>query len=99
MFVVKQDVGEKKDITIRGVNKSLYELFTTFSKKQGLSTGDAFNYILLGSIKQPWRIHGLRGRGPACKGIQPEIISNLATLVVSKKDLISAGEKTMFLFR
>ncbi|NPE06646.1 MAG: hypothetical protein GNW80_00050 [Asgard group archaeon] len=96
MFVVKKDIGEMKDITLRGVNKELYEEFTVHAKKHGLSAGDAFDGIIM-IDKQPWRKFIDRHRPPR-HGKAPEIIRDLEKLVVSKKDLISAGEKTMFLF-
>jgi len=100
MFQHKDEEEEKKDITIRGVNKLLYEAFTTYSRKQGLSAGQAFNLMLTVALKQPWKAHGFRRFKPPIKmGITPEIISNVDHLVISKKDLLAAGEKTMFLFR
>lgn len=96
MFVVKKDIEEMKDITLRGVNKELYEQFTVHAKKHGLSAGDAFDSIVM-IDKQPWRRHFSRHR-PPLYGKAPEIIRDLEKLVVSKKDLISAGENTMFLF-
>ncbi|MHA1629692.1 MAG: hypothetical protein ACTSXO_05165 [Candidatus Heimdallarchaeota archaeon] len=100
MFILQQDLEEKKDITIRGVNKALYNAFTAYSKKQGLSAGEAFNVITTISLQQPWRAHSFRRHKPPIRmGIKPEIISNMEQLVVTKKDLTAAGEKTMFLFR
>ena len=96
MFVVKEDLGEKKDITIRGINKVLYGEFTVHAKKHGLSAGDAFDGIIIYD-KQPWRRHFRRHR-PHIFGKAPETIRDLEKLVVSKKDLISAGEETVFLF-
>lgn len=96
MFVMKKDLGEMKDITLRGVNKELYEQFTVHAKKHGLSAGDAFDSIVM-IDKQPWR-RFISRHGPRRLGKAPEIIRDLEKLVVSKKDLISAGKETLFLF-
>jgi hypothetical protein len=96
MFVVKKDSGEMKDITLRGINKELYEQFTVHSKKHGLSAGDAFDSIVM-IDKQPWRRIISRHRPPHHRKA-PEIIRDLDRLVVSKQDLISAGDSTLFLF-
>lgn len=96
MFVVKKDLGEIKDITIRGVNKELYEQFTVYAKKHGLSAGDAFDSIVM-IDKQPWR-RFISRHGHPRHGKAPEIIRDLDKLVVTKQDLVSAGENTMFLF-
>ncbi len=99
MFIVKHQFDDVKDITLRGVNKELYDQFTAFTKKVGVSTGTVFSNILIGYIHQPWRIHGpSRDRKPLKYGITPEIISDLEKLSVSKTDLTAAGESTMFLF-
>lgn len=99
MFIVKHQFDEMKDITLRGVNKELYDQFTAFTKKVGVSTGIVFSNILIGYIHQPWRIHGsCRNRRPPKHGITPETISDLDKLSVSKIDLSAAGESTMYLF-
>ena len=102
MFVIRREFDEsdeKKDITLRGVNKELYESFTTQAKKHGLSTGDAVNNILL-LADHPWRIHHFRRHAKQPRfGITPEKVIDLEKLVVSKKDLTAAGEKTIYLFR
>ncbi|MBD3189779.1 MAG: hypothetical protein GF308_04005 [Candidatus Heimdallarchaeota archaeon] len=92
--------GETKDVTLRGVDKKLYEQFVESARKFGLSTGDAFNNLVFFMIKQPWLMHGPplprkeRSRSPP-----PEVIKGLESLVVSKKDLTEAGEDAVFLFK
>ncbi|NHK31899.1 MAG: hypothetical protein FK730_11145 [Asgard group archaeon] len=99
MFIVKHQFDDMKDITLRGVNKELYDQFTAFAKKVGASTGIVFTNILIGYIHQPWRIHGSsRGRKPLRQGIIPEMISDLDKLSITKTDLTAAGESTMYLF-
>ncbi|MHA1211923.1 MAG: hypothetical protein ACTSSH_05625, partial [Candidatus Heimdallarchaeota archaeon] len=99
MFILKRDLGETKDITLRGVNKELYDQFTTLSKKSGTSVGHFFSSILEGFIRNPWRLHGLRRFGHGhVYGKKPEKISDLDKLIVTKKDLVAAGENTMFRF-
>ena len=95
MFVIKKEPEDMKDITIRGVNKELYEQFTIHAKKHGLAAGDAFDSIIM-IDKQPWRRY-IRHRHPY-HGKIPEIIRDLEKLIVSKKDLVAAGEDTVFLF-
>ena len=100
MFIFKDDSDEKKDITLRGVNKELYEHFNEFRLKIGSSAGEAFSALLFTNLRQPWSMHGLRRFGGHRRmGIIPEKICDLEKLHVSKRDLTSAGEKTMFLFR
>jgi hypothetical protein len=100
MFVIKQEFDDGKDITIRGVNKTLYDQFTEQRTKHGVSAGQAFSEIITVEFHQPWSLSGIRQHGrPMLYGAKPEIISNLEKLKISKKDLISTGEKTMFLFR
>ncbi|HUT82841.1 MAG TPA: hypothetical protein VMZ29_16715 [Candidatus Bathyarchaeia archaeon] len=101
MFVYSdEDDQEKKDITLRGINKELYDQFNEYRLKLGFSAGQAFDSLLFTAIRQPWRIQGLRSRRTfQHPGVKPEIISDLDHLRVDKKDLISAGAKTMFLFR
>lgn len=100
MFMFKDEEGEKKDITLRGVNRELYEQFNEHRLKIGISVGEAFSAILFTNLQQPWRMHGFRRFSGSRKlGVVPEKICNLETLTVTKNDLISAGEKTMFLFR
>ena len=100
MFMFKDDSDEKKDITLRGVNKELYEHFNEFRLKIGSSAGEAFSALLFTNLRQPWSMHGFRRYGGHRRtGIIPEKICDLEKLRITKKDLISAGEKTMFLFR
>ncbi len=102
MFVIKKEFNnseDKKDITLRGVNKELYERFTTHGKKHGLSTGDALNNILQ-LADQPWRIHHFRRHARMPRfGVIPEKIADLEKLIVTKNDLTAAGEKTIYLFK
>ncbi|NHJ48377.1 MAG: hypothetical protein FK733_11390 [Asgard group archaeon] len=99
MFIVKHQFDDLKDITLRGVNKELYDQFTAFAKKAGAPTGIVFSDILIGYLHQPWRMHGSRRRHSLKHGVTPEKITDLDKLSVSKSDLIAAGESTMFLFR
>ena len=100
MFVLKQEFDDGKDITIRGVNKELYNQFTEQRTKLGFSAGQAFSSIISLEFHRPWSLHGIRRPGgPMPHGSKPEIIRDLEKLSVSKKDLVSTGEKTMFLFR
>ncbi|MFW9924985.1 MAG: hypothetical protein ACFFDW_17055, partial [Candidatus Thorarchaeota archaeon] len=101
MYSIKSNESEeKKDITIRGVNKELYDTFSEMRTKQGISTGEAFDSLVTIYLKQPWRIHGFRRFGAQkLFGVKPEIISDIDQLKVSKNDLTAAGERTMFLFR
>ncbi len=96
MFVIKKELEDMKDITLRGVNKELYEQFMIHAKKHGLSAGDAFDSIIM-IDKQPWRRWISRQRH-RLHSKAPEIIRDLEKLVVSKKDLVAAGEKTVYLF-
>jgi len=100
MFAIRQEFDDGKDITIRGVNKNLYDQFTGQRTKHGVSAGQAFSEIITIEFHRPWSIHGIRRHGrPPIHGTKPEIISDLEKLKVSNKDLTSAGDKTMFLFR
>ncbi len=100
MFAGKHEFDDGKDITIRGVNKDLYDQFTEQRTKHGVSAGQAFSDIISIEFHRPWSIHGIRQHGrPPRHGTKPETIRDLEKLKVSKKDLTSAGEKTMFLFR
>lgn len=101
MFVYnEEDDEEKKDITLRGVNKELYDQFNEYRLKLGFSAGQAFDSLLFTVIRQPWRMQGVRSKKTfQHPGVKPEIIRDLDQLKITKKDLTSAGEKTMFLFR
>jgi len=100
MFVIRQEFDDGKDITIRGVNKELYKQFTEQRTKLGFSAGQAFSSIISLEFYRPWSVHGIRHHGgPKRHGAKPEIIRDLDKLNVTKKDLVSTGEKTMFLFR
>jgi hypothetical protein len=100
MFANNQKFDDGKDITIRGVNKELYDKFTLQRTRHGVTAGQAFTDIITIEFHRPWSIHGIRQHGrPMLHGAKPEIISDLEKLKVSKKDLTSAGEKTMYLFR
>jgi len=100
MFKENENKDEKKDITLRGVNRELYDRFSEHRTAGGVSAGNAFSELVNIHLRQPWMLHGFRrfGRKPR-SGILPEKISDLDELNVTKKDLTSAGEKTMFLFR
>jgi hypothetical protein len=99
MFIVKHQFDDMKDITLRGVNKELYDQFTAFTKKVGISTGIVFSNILIAYIHQPWRMHGSRRRrSPHHHGVIPETISDLDKLTITKTDLTAVGDATMFLF-
>ncbi|MBN1329442.1 MAG: hypothetical protein JXA54_08210 [Candidatus Heimdallarchaeota archaeon] len=100
MFVYHENDEEKKDITLRGVNKELYDQFNEYRLKWGFSAGQAIDSLLFTAMRQPWRMQGVRTRKTfQHPGVKPEIISDLDYLKVAKRDLTSAGEKTMFLFR
>ncbi len=100
MFKENESKDEKKDITLRGVNRELYDRFTEHRTAGGVSAGNAFSELVNVYLWQPWKLHGFRrfGRKPR-SGVPPERISDLDELNVTKNDLTSAGEKTMFLFR
>jgi hypothetical protein len=96
MFIVKHQFDDMKDITLRGVNKELYDQFTSFVKKIGAATGVVFTNVLISFLHQPWRMHGRR-KAPMF-GAPPENISDLDKLTITKSDLTAAGESTMYLF-
>jgi hypothetical protein len=91
---------EQKDITLRGVDKELYDQFVILAKKRGSSTGTAFSHIISWNLRQKDFSPGSLVRRPMHKSRQkPEIIQDIEKLVVSKDDLVAAGDKTMFLFK
>jgi len=100
MFTEKADTNEKKDITLRGVNKELYNRFSADRMVRGTSAGEAFSELVYSYLREPWRLHGFRKYGRKFRpGVKPEKVSDIEELYITKKDLTSAGEKTMFLFR
>ncbi|MEA2070893.1 MAG: hypothetical protein U9O98_06330 [Asgard group archaeon] len=93
----KKSTLKKKDITIRGVNKDLYEQFITFARRIGFSAGEAFDELVFTLLYKPWR-----HITPMPEGLveePPEIIEKLDHLKVTKKDLLEAGEEVQYLFR
>lgn len=100
MFTENENKDEKKDITLRGVNRELYDRFSEYRTAGGISAGNAFSELVNIHLRRPWMLHGFRRFGFKPRiGVSPEKISDLDELNITKNDLASAGEKTMFLFR
>lgn len=92
--------GERKDITLRGVDKELYDQFVILAKKRGSSIGTAFSHIILWSLKKrDASPKEMFGRSKHHRGRKPEVIEDIEKLVVSKEDLTAAGKRTKFLFK
>ncbi|MHA1865717.1 MAG: hypothetical protein ACTSVB_06180 [Candidatus Heimdallarchaeaceae archaeon] len=93
---------ESKDVTIRNVDTELYDQFSTYAKKEGLTTGELFNILFSGFIDQnisPLRL--VRRRTHRIKSHErPEVISDMDELTISRKDLeVLKGKKTFFFIR
>ncbi|MHA1205100.1 MAG: hypothetical protein ACTSRR_10910 [Candidatus Heimdallarchaeaceae archaeon] len=93
---------ELKDVTIRNVDSELYDQFSTYAKKEGLTTGQLFNILFAGFIDQnisPFRSARKRFH-PIKRHERPEVISDIEELTITRKDLeVLKGKKTFFFIR
>jgi hypothetical protein len=96
------DNSTTKTVTIRGVDKELYEKFSRLSSHLAPTIGSAFSILantfgkeeMPGIFRGPIRrvIHHLHS------SIRTERIRNLDKLVVSKEDLIAGGKDVQYVF-
>ncbi len=88
----------RKTITIRGVNKELYDQFRKLATFYGANIGHVFSKIIANyEMKRPLFIPHMRSRH-AKQMKKFEIIENIDELTINKSDLIEAGE-LKYLFR
>lgn len=88
---------ETKTITIRGVNKSIYEQFIAFVPIAGKSTGELFTRIIAHYRKE--RPMHLKRHIKNKSDVRIEVVRDLDKLVLSSDDFESAGENVKFVFR
>lgn len=95
--------GPTKTVTIRGVNQELYERFSSLSSQFGDNTGQIFSHLISGFGKQyhPFLLQpGLRKQMVIQdSNYSVEVIADLNELILSKNDLIEAGENIRYFFR
>jgi hypothetical protein len=99
--VAEQKEQETKDVTIRGVDRILYDEFSFLAKSQGINVGLMFNHgmrMIASQTRPPFarfshkKTHRTHGRG---RNI-PEVVSNLEEIKISAKHLTEAGNVTFF---
>lgn len=101
---------EKKTVTIRGIDKKLYEMATETARKTGKTVGEVVNESLrlfftatgkLGQVADETvsRVYGLKDSLIAGfkegKG-EVQVVSNVDELVVTKDEIASLGKKVAF---
>ncbi len=92
---------EVKTVTIRGVDKTLYDQFVSLSKMWGHSIGRIFSRLITHYKKDfPAVIGPHRFRKILMGSIENlETIEGEKNLIISKEDLAEAGEKVKFVFK
>ncbi|MFX0117388.1 MAG: hypothetical protein ACFFB3_22765 [Candidatus Hodarchaeota archaeon] len=92
--------GEEKTVTVRGVDKTLYDQFVGLTKIWKRNIGFAFSQLIGHYGKDlPFIFsHHLRKRGGKSPRSSLEIIEGLEELIITKNDLTEAGERK-FVFK
>ncbi|MHA1983472.1 MAG: hypothetical protein ACW967_03880 [Candidatus Hodarchaeales archaeon] len=96
---IKHDYPNEKTITIRDIDKSLYDRFMTLSKVFGHSTGFMFTRLLQSYKSDRFHGFGPHPRIKPQKEFNLEIIANMDELIVSKSDLTEVGNQIKFFFK
>ncbi|MHA2252682.1 MAG: hypothetical protein ACXAD7_20125 [Candidatus Kariarchaeaceae archaeon] len=94
--------SEKKTITVRGVDKHLYDQFVSLAGLAGGSIGTAFSHAISAHKKEFQRYfipHRIRKFLHTYHDESVEVIENHEELIISKEDLISVGENIKFVFK
>lgn len=94
---IKHDPPNLKTITIRDIDKTLYDRFMTLSKVFGHSTGFLFTRLI-----QSYKSDRFPGFGPHRfqeKQFALELINDLDELIVTKADLTDVGDEIKFFFK
>jgi len=99
--VANENEQETKDVTIRGVDRILYDEFTFLAKSRGINVGKFFNHgmqVLTSQTRPPFvkYLHSKKHRTHRREMERPEVVSNLKELTISAKHLAEAGNVTFF---
>ncbi|MFW9992432.1 MAG: hypothetical protein ACFFD4_10320 [Candidatus Odinarchaeota archaeon] len=86
-------------VTIRGVDKNLYDQFVGLTKIWGRNTGHVFNHLISNYRKGHPLMPPRMKRHTSDKNLQIEIIEGIEELRISKKDLLEAGNNVKYYFR
>ncbi|MHA1512899.1 MAG: hypothetical protein ACTSRJ_02405, partial [Candidatus Hodarchaeales archaeon] len=101
--VYENDYQILKRVTIRGGDSKLYDQVIDHTQSWGMSMGDLLTHVIQYSKsgdRSKRFLHQHRGRmhPPKKSEFKIEVIENLEELHVSKEDLISAGQNTVYVF-
>ncbi len=98
----QDNASEKKTITVRGVDKHLYDQFVSLAGLASGSIGSAFSHAISAHKKEFQRYfipHRIRKILHTYHDESVEVIENQEELSISKEDLISVGENIKFVFK
>ncbi|MHA2502486.1 MAG: hypothetical protein ACXAE3_06445 [Candidatus Kariarchaeaceae archaeon] len=101
VHIATSDRGPTKTVTIRGVNREVYDRFGQLSLAFGANTGQIFTGLIDSYGKQyhPMLGHARMRMIMHDNSTSIEVIKDLDELTISRKDLVEAGENVRYIFR
>ncbi len=95
---MEETVIEKKDVTIRNVDATLYDNFVRFARIEGKSTGEFFDFVFRAVIEQGHSAIRIMRNRYRPFNTMPEIISKMDKLTISRRDLEQIKGKNTYYF-